>query len=364
MIKVIVTYASAGAGHFKAAQAIYNYLKEERKELDVKIVDALQYSTPLLRLSYARGYPFLVKYLRVAWKGLFWVTRLKLLRPLSRKIASFLNRINTPELADFLTKENPDYIISTHFLTSEISASLKRCSRTNARLITVITDFGVHPFWVSGGTDLYITASESSKELLIAEGVKPENIRPFGIPVNPVFLQHYDRDELAAKFGLSEDKFNVLIVTGSFGIGPIEEIVGLLHSQTQLLVVCARNHRLYKRLKKKNYPQCLVFGFVDNIQELMAVADVIITKPGGMSISESLVMDLLPVFISPIPGQETENVRVLAKAGIGVYPRKASDIRKLILELKEGPDKLRKIKAGIAVFKKPYAVRDISDVIR
>lgn len=364
MIKAIVTYASAGAGHFKAAQAIYNYLKAERRELDVKIVDALQYSTPLLRFSYIRGYPFLVRYLLWAWKGLFWITRLKLLRPLSRKTVSFLNRINTPEFAAFLIKEDPDYIISTHFLTSEISASLKQHSRINSYLVTVITDFGVHPLWVSEGTDLYVTASEHSKELLIAEGVKPENIRPFGIPVNPVFLRQYDRYKLIAKFGLSEDKFNVLIVTGSFGIGPIEEIVSLLQGQTQLLVVCARNHGLYKRLQKKNYPQCLVLGFVDNIQELMAVADAIITKPGGMSISESLVMGLPPVFISPIPGQETENIRVLDRAGIGVYPRSASDIRQLILELRDNSDKLSKIKQGIAVFKKPYALKDISDVIR
>lgn len=364
MIKVIVSYASAGAGHFKAAQAIYDYLKQERKDVDVKIIDALECSSALLRLTYVFGYPFLVKYMQGVWKGLFWITHLKFLRPLTRAVISFLNRINSTGFAAFLIKENPDYIISTHFLTSELSAFLKKYHKINSRLITVITDFGVHPFWLNKGTDFYIVASAVSKELLISEGVKPEGIKCFGIPVNPVFLQQYNKNGLIGKFGLKEGKFNVLIITGSFGIGPIEQIIDALRREVQFLVVCARNHKLYKRLKKKDYPHCLIFGFVDNIQELMAVSDVIITKPGGMSISESLVMGLLPIFISPIPGQEDENARILSGHGIGIYPKGYGDIRNIVMEFKENPDKLTKIKEDIAGFKKPNAARDISDVIR
>ncbi|MDI6606364.1 MAG: hypothetical protein QME65_04410, partial [Candidatus Omnitrophota bacterium] len=113
MIKVIISYASAGAGHFKAAQAIYDYLKEERSDLEIKIIDALKHSTLALKVSYAFGYPFLVKYLQGIWRALFWVTQVKSFRPLTRGVIASLNRANTRAFAGFLIKENPGYIIST-----------------------------------------------------------------------------------------------------------------------------------------------------------------------------------------------------------------------------------------------------------
>lgn len=364
MKKVIISYASAGAGHFKAAQAIYDYLKKERPDLEVKMVDALMKSGIFFRQSYIFGYPLLVKYLQWIWRFLFWLTHIKFLRPVTRGIVSFANRIATKRFADFLINENPDFIVSTHFLTSEISAHLKKTGRINSHLVTVITDFGMHPFWLSKETDLYIVSSATTCELLIGEGIEPERIKCFGIPVGTEFWQHYSKERFLKKFNLKEDKFNVLIVTGSFGIGPIEKIIKVLYKEVQILVVCARNHKLYRKLKNKNYPNCLVLGFVDNIQELMAVSDVIITKPGGMSISESLVMGLIPIFISPIPGQETENVEVLKRQGIGIYPKGIAGIKNIVLELKQNPDKLTRLKQDISAFIKPYAVRDISDVIR
>ena len=113
----------------------------------------------------------------------------------------------------------------------------------------------------------------------------------------------------------------MLVVTGSFGIGPIEEIVQLLCNDYEVLAVCARNKRLFGRLKARAYPHTHVFGFVENIDELMTVSDVIITKPGGLTISESLCMDLIPLFIAAIPGQESMNVEVLQNAGIGSSDR-------------------------------------------
>jgi len=364
MKKVIVTYASAGAGHFKAAQAIYDYLKKERPDLDTYLVDILNKSNRFFRFSYVYGYPFLVRYLQWLWGLLFWLTSVRFLRPITRGIASFGNCLSTLRFANFLIRENPDYIISTHFLTSEIAARLKNKGRINSFLGTVITDFGVHPFWLSKGTDLYFAASKATEELLIKEGAPADNIKICGIPVNTAFLERYDKAELLKTIGLKSGEFNVLIVTGSFGIGPIERIIRALYNEMQVLVVCASNRKLYKRLKKKNFQNCLIMGFVNNIHELMAVSDCIITKPGGMSTSESLTMNLVPVFISPILGQERENLKILLARRIGFYPKGIKGIRGLISELKEYPDKIAVLKQEIAAFIKPYAVRDIGDVIR
>jgi processive 1,2-diacylglycerol beta-glucosyltransferase len=362
-MKIIIAYASAGAGHFKAAQAIYNYLRLD-KDLCVTLIDVLDESIPSFRDFYRSGYDFIVKYFPSFWALCFFVTHTQVLRPIAHRLRLAVNRINTKKFLRFLVEANPDYILSTHILSSEIAAYLKKKNRIQSKLFTVITDFGVHSFWVAEGTDKYFVACDFTKAELIKEGVSPENIYITGIPVDYKFLRCFSRKAICAKLGLSENRFTALVMTGSFGIGPLEEIVDLLHQDIQMLVVCAKNKRLYSRLKDKNYPSVRVFAFVDNIEELMAVSDVIITKGGGLTISELLVQEITPVFICPIPGQEKKNIRVLASYGIGQEAKTAWQIKRIILDYKEHPEGLAKIKQKIRQIKKPFAVKELYNAIR
>lgn len=362
-MKIIVSHASAGAGHSKAGQAVYNYLKEHRSGVTTDIIDVLEKSSRFFRFSYKFGYSFLIKYAPLLWGLGFWVTHCRPLRPWTRIIASFFNRLNTKRFSDFLIRENPDYIVSTHFLPSEIAAHLKIKRKIKSKVVTVITDFGVHPFWVSCGTDIYVAASGLTAEQLVEESVDKSIIRPFGIPVDAKFLGEFNKNQLLAKFNLDPDKFTILVVTGSFGTGPINEITDALAGKVQMMIVCANNRKLLRSLSRRNYPHTRVFGFIDNIQELMAVSDIIVTKPGGLSISESLVMDLFPVFISAIPGQETENIRVLAKYGLGIRADNIKVLKEAVLDLRDHPEKLNAMKERIRRVKKPFAVKDICDAL-
>lgn len=362
-MKIFIVYASAGAGHFKAAEAVYNYIKDNCKEIEVSLNDILKESNPIFRFNYSWGYSHLITNMPLFWQFAFWVTYNKELRFITRPLASLVNRINTQNFAKILIRQNPDFIISTHFLPSEIAANLKKSGKITSKLITVITDFQVHPFWLEPQTDMYVVASGFTKKILVSEGVKENTVMVFGIPVHPKFLEKHNRGSLCEKLAISKDKFTVLIVTGSYGIGPIEEIVDLLHKDVQILVVCARNKSLYDRLKEKNYQDVGVFGFIDNIQELMAVSDIIVTKPGGLSISESLAMDLVPVFICPIPGQETSNIEVLNSYGIGTLARNPLELEKIVLDYKEHPDKLNAEKERIKEVKKPHASEELCDVV-
>jgi processive 1,2-diacylglycerol beta-glucosyltransferase len=130
-----------------------------------------------------------------------------------------------------------------------------------------------------------------------------------------------------------------------------------------MLVVCAKNKKLFSRLKRKKYSGVKVFGYVDNIEEFMAVSDIIITKPGGLSISELLVRELVPIFISAIPGQETENVRALQEYGVGISLNEPGEIRKTVLDYKRHPHKMERAKKIIRQIKKPDAAREIYRVI-
>jgi len=156
------------------------------------------------------------------------------------------------------------------------------------------------------------------------------------------------------------DRPVVLVVTGSFGIGPIEEIVKQLHEDYTVLAVCARNRRLYSRLTARGYPNTKVFGFVDFIDDLMAVSSVIVTKPGGLTISELLSMDLIPVFISAIPGQETSNVAILESAGIGIF---LSDLRLIKQRIAACLRDAEHIKASIKRFKQTNSASRIYDIV-
>jgi processive 1,2-diacylglycerol beta-glucosyltransferase len=230
-------------------------------------------------------------------------------------------------------------------------------------LITIITDFGVHPFWVYRGTDMYAVASELTKQKLENQDVASKDIKVTGIPVNQAFFKSSKKMEICRKLGIDENRFTVLVVTGSFGIGPVEKITDLLHKDAQMLVVCARNKKLYARLKAKKYPQLNLFGFVNNLEELMSIADVIITKPGGLSISELLVKEIAPIFISAIPGQETENAKNLGGWGIGVSANSPLEIKQLVLDYKDHPDKILRIKETIKGIKKPYSIQELYNVV-
>lgn len=362
-MKILLAYTSAGSGHFKAATALYGYIKKHCPQIDLGLIDILGLSGPLFRFFYSGGYSFLIRHLGFLWHLFFWVTNFKLLRPLVKLITSSLNALNTQEFIKLLIQENPDFIISTHFLPAEVSSRLKKAKKIKAKLITIITDFGVHPFWLADTTDIYVVASAFTKRQLLLEGIAEDRIKEFGMPTDENFLAKYDRRAVARKFDIEADKFTVLIMTGSFGLGPLEAIVNALYKDVQILVVCATNKKLYAKLKKRELSGVKVFGFVDNVNELMTVSDIIITKAGGLTISEILNMELVPIFISSIPGQEECNAQVLKGYGIGFISESVRDIKNTVLDLKAHQYKIQSIKDNIKEIKKPDALREICNVV-
>lgn len=382
-MKIIIAYASAGAGHYKAAEAIYKLFRKNNPALEVSLVDVLDYCSLFFRENYAVGYTILVRHLQWLWAFVFYLTSLKSLRPLVNWIKFIVNSFNTQGFVDFLIRENPDYIISTHFLPPYVASRLKGQKKISSHLITVVTDFGVHPFWLEENTDIYVAASGFTQQDLLRRGIDKKQIRVLGIPTDEKFKAGLNRDSLANKFNLqsvgftplekvtdsnparkqsSLTGFTVLVITGSFGIGPIEEIADLLDREVQVLAVCAGNKGLYEKLNKKNYSTVKVFGFVNNIEELMAVSDLIITKPGGLTISELLVMNLVPVFVSPIPGQETTNVKALAACGIGLVAEDISRIKDIVLDYKNNPEKLDREREKIKALAKIDSVEEICNL--
>jgi len=357
-MKILVIHATAGAGHKKAAEAIFNGLKLKGIH-DVRLVDALDYTNPLFKKNYPGAYTFLVTRLPWLWGYLFGWLDVPWIQPLVQSARRMYNSLNARALEKFLIKEEFDDVITTHFLSAEVCSYLKRNGKIKSRIICVVTDFDVHHIWVNDGIDVYTAACDYTKNKLIALGVSPERIFTTGIPTDAKFFHKPDTSALKKKLGIQDGILTVLIATGSFGMGPIEKLIELLAGY-QLLIVCGQNSVLYERLKPLAQKNVHIMGLVDNMDELMAVANVMVTKPGGLSISEALVKKLPMLFFSAIQGQETNNIKVLSTYEI-VGPTQSSlpEIAQIIHEWSSNPKDLDALRLRLGDLSKPNAVNDI-----
>jgi len=357
-MKILIIYATAGAGHRRAAEAIFNAaIKEDN--LQATVIDSLDYTNLIFRKIYSVGYHILISKLPWIWAVLYYMLDNPIIYRLTYSLRKLIVYLNSKPLVNYINKEKPDIIISTQFFANEIINLVKKQGLINPRLFCVVTDFGLHSFWLSSAVDLYLVGSETTKKDLVSRGIKEEKIKILGIPVDSKFLDSLNKNELCVKFGIRPDKFTALIMTGAIGIGPIEKIVERLRKDIQLLVVCGKNKGLYGRLKQKETDMLKIFGLVDNVHELMSVSDIIITKPGGLSISESLIKNLPMIFISAIPGQESRNAKFIIDEGLGVTSSNVDSLIDIVYRWKNSPDILEEIKDKIKKISSPNAAREI-----
>lgn len=359
-MKILITHASAGAGHMKAAEAIYNGFKKY-SEHDVMMCDVLDYTSPSFKKLYRGTYSFLVSTIPTLWAFCFGLIDIPWLQGFVRWIRRIYNGSNAKKFEAFLLSERFDYVIATHFMPTEITAALKRSGAIDSKLITVITDYDVHKIWLADDVHLYSVACDWTKKKMITLGVDEAKIFSTGIPSDEKFSSEHDIAVLKQKLKLKPDVFTVLIATGSFGIGPIEEVAKALND-FQIIVICGHNKGLYQRLSQQPKELVHVMGLVDNMHELMAVSDVMVTKPGGLSITEALVSDLPMIFFSPIPGQETNNIKVLNEYGIGFNSRRTEDIVNELERLRSSRDAFMTALRKTKRLAHPSAVKDILNV--
>ncbi|MCG8431302.1 MAG: hypothetical protein MJA29_09035 [Candidatus Omnitrophica bacterium] len=364
-MKTLIVHASAGAGHRKAAEAVYEQFCRRDPQSSHTLCDILDYCSSFYRFCYRSAYSFLINRAPWLWGILFVLTSLPGLKQLLRRWISLNNIRHTRRFAEYLRREQFDCIIATHFLPPEIAAALKRDGSIRSRIYVVITDYGVHPFWVTPGIDEYIVATMQTRRILEGMVTQKPRVSVLGIPVDSRYAHEMSRSRICERFGLRADTFTVLVVTGSFGIGPLDRIAGILSSRDmQVLVVCARNERLRRRLEQAAYPGVKVFGFVDTMPELMAVADVIVTKPGGLTVTEVLARRIVPVFIAAIPGQESENVRVLAGYGIGKAAGSVAGVKALVGAYKRHAERMADVRSAIGNIRKPHSAEELYEQVR
>ena len=224
-----------------------------------------------------------------------------------------------------------------------------------------------HSYWIYDHVDYYIVPSDDIAVSLINRGVPEKKVKSLGIPFDPKFARIQDKSSLINKYKLKSGIPTVLVMGGGQGLGPIKTIVKSLEKvkpEIQEIVVTGTNTKLYKALKrriKKYKKRILLFGYAHHINELMNLADIVISKPGGVTTSEVLAMGKPMIIVKPLPGQEANNTRYLTERGIKVDRPK--EINYIVEGLIGNAHKLNQIKDAVKKIAKPSASIDIARLV-
>jgi len=362
-----VLSASVGAGHMRAAEAVAAALHQLVPQAEVVNEDILQMTNAVFRRLYGKFYLDLVNKAPHVL-GYFY----DLLDQPSRsgrnhgdRFRLVLEKLNLKPFIKFLQAKPWDLVINTHFLPAEIIASLKKKRVLNVPQTTVTTDFETHRLWVNQPCERYFTATPEGARYLEHWGVPAAHIVATGIPVHPVFSTAKDRAECLARHGLAGDRPIVLQLSGGFGVGPIEKLYhGLLDVDVplQIVSVTGRNQQVKERLQNVPVPprhKSKIMGFTKEIDELMNVADLVVTKPGGLTTSETLARGAVMVIVNPIPGQESRNSDYLLENGAAIKVNNTATLAYKIQSLLTQPRTLEQLRANVRRVARPRAAFEI-----
>jgi len=355
-------------GHKKAALALLDVFKRH-KNVQVEAIDVLEYAAPFYRFLYTDFYVFLMTRAKLLWGAGYWFSNQPLVDFLTKKIRSFLDYRGLSGLEEALVKKAPDAVVATHFFLTSIADILKKRDKVRAKLFALVTDYGPHSFWLSDSTDRYFVGADSTLLEFTKRGIPEDKIDVTGISTTEEFRTNFDEDRLREEYGADKERKTIFLMTGGFGVGPMEHMLLALNkcrADIQVIAVCGHNKAVYKDIeilrKKLNYP-VILFAFTDKVAELMSISDIMITKAGGISVTEALDMRLPMILFGSIPGQEDWNERMLISSGSAKRARKIKDIPVIADEMLLSPGVYGSFKSAVQKVRRPDAAERIVEIV-
>ena len=371
-MKVIIFYASYGGGHLNAAKSIQECILNNYKEIDVELIDCMKYVNITIEKITTAAYRGMAKKAPWAW-GRIYADSQKV--PLAH-ITSRSNKIMAIKLLKLLREKNPDLIISTHPFGSQMCSYLKRKNKIHAKIATIMTDFAPHDQWLVGSdfTDYFFVAHKKMKDYLISKNIDERKIFDTGIPISNRFLVDYDRNSILKELEFDNSKKTILFFGGGeFGLGKtrtveIFECFVKLFKNTQIIAISGKNEKMrnaFEKIVEENNrtDSIKVFEYTKQVPEFMSISDLVVTKPGGLTTSESLSSNLPMVIINPIPGQEEENAEFLEENGIAIWIKKTDDPYKKLENLFSDEKKLADMKENTKKLARKYSTQNICDIL-
>ena len=318
-MKILVFSASTGGGHKRAAAALKEYIEANSENTEVRITDGLAAAGKAYNKLVCDGYTTLAK-VAPNFYGKLYINSDK-----ESKLNDLCNGVNKhkgkqllPEIEAF----KPDVIISCHAFTSTMLGELRVNGVINIPVISIITDFAPHYTYIADGIDHYIVSSENMIETFKTRfNIDSSRVHAFGIPTFEKFADIPDKAEIKEKLGLDKDLKVILFMAGSWGVSEVLNIYNDIADKIdncQFVVITGNNQKLYDKFDKAKADKTILKMFVNNVEDYMHSSDLIITKPGGLTVSESLQCALPMAIYSAYPGQEEENAQFLVESGVAV----------------------------------------------
>ena len=371
-MKTLILYATYGGGHISTANAVKEALKNDYPNVQIEMIDCIEYINKIINKITTNAYSEMAKKVPKMWGRIYKGSRKGIVASFSKNSNKLLAR----KLYKLIQSIDPDVIISTHPFATQMCTYLKKHNKINVKLANILTDFKMHEQWLVryDYVDLFFVSNEEMKKELILYGIPEEKIFAEGIPISSKISHKYDKEKILKEFELKENKKTILFFAGG-GLGlarrnifEFMKIFAENFKDVQIIAISGKNPKIYESFKEivSQYnaeERIKVLEFTDKVPELMSISDIVITKPGGVTVSESLAANLPIIVINPIPGQEEENAEFLEKNEIAIWIKKDDNIKEVLEEIINNDEKLKTLKENTKKFAKPNSSKNICKII-
>ena len=372
--KILILSATAGAGHVRAGEALEETARDFSLPVTLLHEDILNFTFPLFKKLYNDLYFGLVNASPELWGYLYKKTNLT--RKKKSPLLKLFDHFNYKKYLETLHLLRPDAVVCTHFLPYAAIAGELTKRGWSIPFFVSTTDFDVHSLWIAPGIMHYYAATDESAWTIRSHGIDEFRISVTGIPIRSHFGIKVDQTGARKQLGLSTNKFTIMILSGGYGIGVLDDLVASIadflgtykKKQFQLLIVCGKNQALYDSLRRYRFPQNVtpvLFKFVPFINQLMDCSELLITKSGGLTVSEALAKHLPMIIFDPIPGQEGRNAEYLTEQGAAMRAFSFQNLHYKLKMLIDNPERLRSMRGNAGTIAKPNAAHAIMlDVLK
>lgn len=369
MTRVLILYGAAhGQGHKSAARALEIAFQQHDAVTEVRVEDALDYGSSFYRQLYAGFYRELSENLPALWEYIYELADNNDNRFVN-ELRMLLDRMGVTQLDELVETFKPDMVICTHFLPLHILGWYKNQGKLNVPLYSVVTDYTGHVYWVHAAVDSYIVPSQKAADMLSERGVSPSIIKIVGIPVDPTIAEAKDAAPLRQKHQITREPV-VTFICSALHPDRVQQVIDGLFNEGMsgtLIVIAGRNPNLQDVLDKLQSTEQLhvrvLVGFIDYLDELLAASDLVISKAGGLIVSETLASGIPMVLIDPLRGQEEWNADYVVRVGAGVQARIIDMVSGIVQNVLADTERLELMQARARAAGSSDAAFTIADIL-
>ncbi len=365
-MNILFLSVAAGGGHMKAAEAVSNEITRKYPDSRILVVDTLRYANPIIDKFIINGlYLNTVKNTPQIWGKLYDMAETG---DNVNDISKAVNKLLSRKIKSLINDFKPSVIICTHPFPLQMISNMKKKGKVTVPTIAILTDHVIHPFWLFEDIDAYVVSNSTMKYEMVKKGFDPKIVFDYGIPVLREFAEKKKRSNILRVNEL-QDKRTILIMGGSLGYGNLKNVfLSIINSDNdvQIIAITGHNKKLRNqlvKLAKDSTKSIKIVSYTNTVADFMQISDLIITKPGGITVSEALAESLPIILMSPIPGQEERNAQFLLNCGVAARITETDDVDTVLHQILDNPLRMQQMRLMSRSLAKPDAASDVLTLI-